>query len=125
MSVEFRLENTILIMEVRGTLSIHDMRGVRAESADLTAEHGLSKLLVDIREAGLAITATEIFEFMASFGDLFPASTKHAVVYSPEAFDPENAAFGEMVAANRGIPIRMFTDMDEARRWLLSDERAS
>lgn len=45
-----------------------------------------------------------------------------AVVASETFVDPRR--FGEVVARNRGLNVRVFTDMDEAMAWLRSFARA-
>jgi len=125
MPVEFRPENTILFVEAKGTFSARDMQGLRSESAKMAEQQGLSKLLVDIRQTEILTTMTDIFEFMVSLEEAFPVETKHAVVYSPDTHDSSKARFGETVAANRSIPLRMFTDIDEARSWLLGGGNTS
>lgn len=44
-----------------------------------------------------------------------------AMVASEEFVDPRR--FGEVVARNRGLNVRVFTDMDEATTWLRSYSR--
>jgi len=73
---------------------------------------------IDARSAEFSISTTENFWFTASFADVFPRDVRHAVVLSPGDRGHENIRFGEVVAANRGIPLRMFTDVEDARCWL-------
>jgi len=45
---------------------------------------------------------------------------KVATVIPPEMIDTEK--FGERAAQNRGLNLRVFSELDAAERWLLSDD---
>ena len=45
---------------------------------------------------------------------------KVAAVGQPKFIDPEK--FGEQVARNRGVNVRVFSDLGEAQRWLLETD---
>jgi hypothetical protein len=47
---------------------------------------------------------------------------KVAIVARPERVDPER--FADMVAQNRGINLRTFTNFEEAEEWLLKEWQA-
>jgi hypothetical protein len=60
---------------------------------------------------------------MAKSGKHVPAVAKVAVTCNP-AFLPE-ASFFEDVVVNRGLSLRVFTDIETARTWLLGPNESS
>jgi hypothetical protein len=79
-------------------------------------EQRSTRVLFDLREAEIAASTMETFHTAA-----FPESWgwkriyKAAVIYSEVT---EDERFLETVGVNRGIRIKVFSDMDEAISWL-------
>lgn len=120
MSFEFLAENDILVMTLHGKYTYEDSLPIREQSVQLMHKHKLRLILVDLRDAYLDFSTYEFFEFCISFQQRFPPDTRHAVVYSTRYDDVSNLAFAENVSRNRGIILKIFTDVDEARAWLRS-----
>jgi hypothetical protein len=51
-----------------------------------------------------------------------PYRLKIASVSQSTDLDPQNLGLGELVARNRGVDVRAFTDIKEAEEWLLEQE---
>lgn len=122
MTILFQIEQNILIMTITGTCTINGVEQARTQSAAMCKEADITHELIDICDAEIHFSTLEIFEFITSFADVFPRHTKHAVVFSPTTFDSEKSRFAETVANNHGIIMKMFTDLDEATRWLTNTE---
>ena len=79
-------------------------------------------ILGDYREATLKLSTFEIYEVPKIFMntvtpiDISEREVKRALVVTEIT---EDFRFLETVSANRGQPARLFTDVDEARTWLL------
>jgi hypothetical protein len=89
---------------------------------ELIAEHckraNKNKLLLDLMEAYADVSLAHRYHF----GDqaetfMFYKLIKVAVAVSPELLDPRR--FGEMVARNRWVNLRVFTSANDAAKWLL------
>lgn len=107
----------------RGPLTLAELEDARVRSAELLSEWGLSRLLVDGRDADIsALTGIEAFEFSASHVSVLPsiATLRIAIVTRQEHV--EEARFAETVARNRAVNVRVFQDREEACRWLASRE---
>ena len=76
-----------------------------------------NKLLLDFTEAQTEISLTDRY-FLGERAKIFARkASKIATVGRPEQIDPRR--FGEMVARNRWVNVRTFTNAEEAAKWLL------
>ena len=118
MTVNYHTEQGILVVTLVGDLSQQDALRVQQEASKRQKEHGIRGILVDARLARSRMSTIDRFELLSSFQERFSSTTKHAVVYSPGNHDLSEVTFAENVAFNRGVRLKMFTDIDEARDWL-------
>lgn len=64
------------------------------------------------------ISTLERFNIAKVYAKSFSGSNiKFSMVANTEIINPNS--FFETVASNRGVNVRVFTDLDEARKWLL------
>ena len=91
---------------------------------ELIAEHckraNKNKLLVDFTEAYVEASLTDRY-ILGEEAQIFARYKliKVAAVVRPDRVDPEG--FGEMVARNRGVNGRRFTNVGDAVEWLLKE----
>lgn len=75
------------------------------------------RFLVDYRAAVFDLQCVDAFEFPTKLlSDGFPLSARSALVYAPR--DAGIFLFDENVAANRGLPARVFRELPAAETWL-------
>lgn len=91
---------------------------IALETADRST---LSKILFDWRNVRGQLTTMQRYELAEQGANLYakmPAAGRIliAMVNNEETIDPER--FGEEVAINRGVPVKVTTDMQEALDWL-------
>jgi hypothetical protein len=89
----------------------------------LIAEHckraNKNKLLLNFTEAHGEVSLADRY-FLGVEGQIFTHyNLKVATVDRPERIDPRR--FGEMVAQNRGVNVRAFTNVEDALEWLLKE----
>ena len=72
------------------------------------------KFLVNIKGMTGKVATMERFELAMKGVSLFRFKGKYAIVYRKEEIN----RFAENVGANRGLNALMFSDMDEALKWL-------
>jgi hypothetical protein len=108
-----------LFAYVRGIRTRETVIGITTEVFEATVAHRLSKVLVDVRalEGRLSIldnyiVVTELFEDLRGKG-----IRKAAIVDRPQSAMRE--WFLETLAVNRVFNLKIFTDVEEARQWLL------
>jgi hypothetical protein len=89
---------------------------------ELIAEHckrtNKNKLLLDYAEAHGEVSLADRY-FLGEEAQIFARyGLKVASVATQEQIDPRR--FGEMVAQNRGVNVRGFTNVKDAEKWLLN-----
>jgi len=78
-------------------------------------------LLIDFTELDRQpVTTLERYKLGMSTHVFSGKLERIAVAARPDFIDPER--FGERVARNRGVNIRVFDDLENARRWLLEKD---
>ena len=98
-----------------GLLSESGIREFFAKVPDAAHKAGVLKVLVDVREAEGDITTAQHYDFGSHLADRF-RGLRVAIVLSVSLRDPQH--FGETVALNRGADLGVFTDIEEAHRFL-------
>ena len=78
--------------------------------------HSLSKVLVDIRNMEGPIPTMARFELARFMAERQLAPVRLAVLESPDQVP--DSTFFENVAGNRGIPVKVTTDLEKALDWL-------
>jgi hypothetical protein len=119
MTDDIRAEADLVILRPTGAWTVEQARDHQREAARIMRNSRLRALLVDLRQARAAFSTSDILELTASHLERFPLGTRHAVVYAADTAPAEDARFVETVAFNRGLQLRMYTDIAAARRWLL------
>ncbi len=72
------------------------------------------KFLVNISNMTGKVSPMERFELAVKGASLFLYKGKYAIVYRKEEIN----RFAETVGVNRGLNARIFSEMDEAMKWL-------
>ncbi len=99
-------------------MTLEEAESAREEARRILDEHGLRRILVDTRQAQVRLSTMDLYRFGSSLNQVLPFGTRIATLYTEEAFSSEDARFLESVSSIRGIPFRVFTEVDEALAWL-------
>ncbi len=100
-----------------GTVDIVGIQRVAVEFVKASSRHDCLALLIDMREAKLTMSILEIYkipQIMVIAG--VDPRCKRAVVASQIT---EDYRFFETVSVNSGQILKIFTDFDSAKRWLM------
>lgn len=81
-------------------------------------QHNCTRVLCDETELVYRLELAETFFSAEHISKLVPSLHRVAIV--TQASQLEVGKFWEDVAVNRGLYVRMYTSLDEARKWLLS-----
>ena len=119
--IKITLEEEFLLISASGNYSLLKANNLFKLAIDNGLSHNKSKILIDINHITGSIPLFDRFQY-AEF--LSKYRTKHAlgkvkriaVVGKEPIVDKER--FGETVATNRGVNVRVFTDMSEASIWI-------
>ncbi len=119
MSIKIKIEKQpdYLIAHFSGEANLQEV-GQRFEALAVRCrKEKKDKLLIDISTIQAAPTFTDRFRAGERAVIFSEFGIKIAMVGSPEMVDPRR--LGELVAQNRGVDARVFTDLAEAKEWLL------
>ena len=81
-------------------------------------QRGVRSALIEIRFTGPSLDTGAIYEVVAERSADARELRKIAYVVPTEP-DPAKPRFAETVAVNRGVPVRLFASVGDAREWLL------
>ena len=94
---------------------------------DFCVQHKSTRVLIDMRKFDGNPSTLDRFQMATYFsmkylklilaGDLKPC--RFAVIGNHPLVDPQR--FEETVSVNKGLPVKTFTDLDQALAWLLRD----
>ena len=117
MTIQRRIENGILRVTVSGMWTRDKASALQREVASNGVE-SLRGILLDARRATLNASTMDVFQIVTAHAALFPSELKTAAILSPQTAALPDARFADNLAHNRGIALRVFTDMQEAATWL-------
>lgn len=113
----------IIELSFQGGITVSDAREMVNDVLELATKHKCSLLLNDFRDAEISASTVEIYEFPLTVAEGFvsaggnPAGFKRALVVAKGL---EDFHFFETVSINRGQDVKLFNNLDEARKWLLN-----
>jgi hypothetical protein len=104
------------MVRVEGLVDKKTMRALIGDIAAIMQEHDCDCMLDDVREVTVALSTIDIFAIphLADEAGL-QKLIRRALVVRDENDDFE---FLETASVNRGQNLRIFTDIDEAKRWV-------
>ena len=117
MTEEVRIspDATHIVVTSTGAPSLAEMQQTLATIAQLRAEHGVDKVLVDSRARSGQPSVSEIYRGGELLADALGTSARIAVLVGRLERDH---TFFENVAVNRGAVIAYFQSEELALRWL-------
>ena len=119
--IEINVEDDFLLISARGNYSLSNANNLLKLAIDNVLSHNKSKILIDIIDITGSIPSFDRFQYSESLCDYIRKHAlgkvnKIAVVGKEPIVDKER--FGEIVAKNRGVNVRVFTDMSQASIWI-------
>lgn len=123
MSITYEITPLPTHIYVRGEGCFEFVDAVQMFSDALSAAgaHRQLRILIDVRKVTGNLTKMQRFEFGKAVAQLYARNPDGgpaliALFGNEPLLDPDR--FGEAVAANRGVPVKATTDMNEAMNWL-------
>ncbi|MBD3237927.1 MAG: hypothetical protein GF330_14605 [Candidatus Eisenbacteria bacterium] len=124
MAVEITLEQDVAVVHVHGRWAREDAEAALRDLAELARKHAPRATLLDLTRARIGASVMDTHETTLVLGRLFPHTVRHAVVVRPGGLEDQLAQFGENVAVNRGIKLKLFDDLEAAMHWAREPSRA-
>ncbi|MBN2829730.1 MAG: hypothetical protein JXR56_05375 [Candidatus Cloacimonetes bacterium] len=123
-SVEYMAELNIILTKVIGEVVLQDVKEAILYSFELAKKHGTLKSLCDCREM-ITFNIDTTFDnyILAKFYDNLgiDRTLKEAILVNADDTNIRSSmAFFEIVAANQGYNIKVFTDEQKAMEWLIN-----
>jgi hypothetical protein len=89
------------------------------ESFEAIAKSGHTSLLLEFNLSGPSLDSSSIYDVVAQRTAVAAKLRRIAYVdHSGHGRDPSKMKFAETVALNRGVNVRLFHDLEDAKRWL-------
>jgi hypothetical protein len=85
---------------------------------------GCFRLLIEERLEGSRLGTMDVFQ-IASEGSARAPGNFEAIAYIDVNAEGDLMKFAETVATNRFLPVKVFSSVSDAEKWLLGDERAA
>jgi hypothetical protein len=130
MSIEILPDELLLRVSISGDFSLNESNSIATRIFQHLGQHALQKVLVDFRQVKGEPKVIERFlhaVFIASEMDRFAgAGVSRATRFAYLGTEPmiDRGRFGETVAVNRGINVKVTDSMEEALRWLENEPAA-
>jgi hypothetical protein len=117
-TLQVEQRNDYLYFQVEGDASYETGMGFWREIGSKCKNLGYKKLLIKENLEG-QVSDAEMFWITARFREFGFIGKKIAFIDRYANHDYGNG-FGQLVASNRGILMRIFKDIDEAEKWIIS-----
>jgi hypothetical protein len=89
---------------------------------DACLRHASKKVLIEENLQGRGLGVVAIFEVITKAStNVWPAILRIAYVDVNPEHDPKALKFAETVASNRGVNVRVFSGLEDAEQWLVSE----
>ncbi len=121
MPYSIRYENAIdcIFVLVEGELNLSLFKNMAAEAAQFIEKHGCRRILSDLTHATMPKTIVDVYNMpRRAINTGVSRSIRRALVVGGNR---EEFQFLETVFLNQGNVVKLFSDNDKARRWLLDD----
>ena len=120
-SVDYQPENECIAGVFTGMLNPESVKEYMLEINKAARKHDCKHMISDLRKASLHASISGLYYVLNSVvNDEFNKTWRRAIVV--KAQDLAKISFYEKATYNRGIALRVFTDIDLAMGWLQSEE---
>lgn len=117
--IEILTNPDYILVDQSGDVSMDDVEVIRHEVFDLVAREGLTRVMVDVCNQTNDYSIAEMFNMTVKHAVSETPFTKPRICLLVRPDQEDNARFIENVGANRGMPIKYFTNREAALDWLL------
>jgi len=120
-TITHSIDGMFIMLKVKGNITRRTAMQLNLEAHALGKQLQVRRYLVDVTEAKNTDTTSENYGFAYSDMQKLEGIDKSARVAT--LVDPKDHShdFMETVARNAGLNVRIFTDLDQAKRFLMDD----
>ena len=117
--IEILTNPAYILVDQSGDVSTGDVELIRNEIFELVAREALTRVMVDVRNQTNDYSITEMFNMTVEHAVSRTPFPKPRICLLVRPDQEDNARFIENVGANRGMPIKYFTNREAGLDWLL------
>ena len=114
--VVYNSEWGCIVNTISGTITQEVASEAANKIAQLAKLHNCIRCLNDVREATSQLSITNLYYLPDKVAELGVGRSMKRAILVKERF--EESSFYEDTTANKGIRVKVFTDLDEALNWL-------
>ena len=118
----------IVESKLQGNMTLGEVDEIIAKTAKIAKENDCRLIFNDFREVSRKLSILQIYELPDRIRTIFTSFGINVGLYKRAnvvAKDWDDYIFHENVMINRGQKEKVFTDMDEAKKWLLGKESST
>ena len=120
-SIIYDHSSGLICVTLVGAIDKRMMDDLTMQTLRLVQQHSCFRVLADIRQANSTVSTIDLFQRARETAQYvsdsnIPSSYKRALVIGDNVEDPR---FFETVSQNRAQQVRIFHDVEEAKRWLM------
>ena len=120
--VIYNSELHIVESRLQGDMTLGEVDEIITKTAKIAKEKDCGLIFTDLTEVSRKLSILEIYELPDRIKTIFTSFGIHVSLYRRAnlvAKDWDDYIFHENVMINRGQKEKVFTDMDEAKKWLM------
>jgi hypothetical protein len=118
----------IVESKLQGNMTLGEVDEIITKTAKIAKENDCRLIFNDFREVSRKLSILQIYELPDRIRTIFTSFGINVGLYKRAnvvAKDWDEYIFHENVMVNRGQKEKVFTDMDEAKKWLLGKESST
>jgi len=119
--ISYTSELHVVESKVQGELTLDEVKEIITEIVIIAKEKACNLILSDFREATLRLSTIQIYELPKIPTKILASSGLNILRCKREIVEAEGLndySFYENVMVNRGQKVRVFTNIDKAKKWL-------
>ena len=123
-TVIYNSELYIVESKLQGDMTIGEVEEIVTKIAKIAKEKNCRLIFTDFREVSRKLPMWQIYELPNRLKNIFAAFDINVLVYKRAnvvARDLDDYIFHENVMVNRGQNEKVFTDIDQAKEWLMEN----
>jgi hypothetical protein len=127
-TVIYNSELHVVESKLQGDMTIREVDEIVTKTAKIAKENDCRLIFTDFREVSRKLSILQIYELPDRISNIFTSFGIHVSLYKRAnvvAKDWDEYIFHENVMVNRGQKEKVFTDIDEAKKWLLGKESST
>jgi hypothetical protein len=123
MTYQFDLEEhpAYLHAKATGEHSAQNLARFLKDAYDACVARGQASVLLEVNLAGTSLDFSSIYEVIST-RSATGTKLKRIAYVDATTRNPDRMRFAETVALNRGVNVRLFRNLEDAKRWMLESK---